>query len=204
MIARLEMDRGNRVNGGTTWLIGAVAGLVALVVGVLSATPASPVVGGAAGQSVGAITGRVTLTDPPEPRMVAVTTDQTVCGTEVEDQAVVVDGSGGLANAVVLVGGVPWSGAPLGRVHQQRRLLLPSARAGAADPNGGSRSRARTIRSTRRTPTTTGSAPCSTSPSRSPAWRSSGRSGGPGPCASSAILMAGCGAGCTCLTTSER
>jgi len=112
MIARLEMDRGNRVNGRTTWLIGMVTGLVALVVGVLSATPAAPAVGGAAGQSVGSITGRVTLTDPPEPRMVAVTTDQAVCGTEVEDQAVVVDDSGGLANAVVLVAGVPWSERP--------------------------------------------------------------------------------------------
>ena len=106
------MDRGNRVNRRTTWLIGTVAGLVALVVGVLSATPAPPAVGGAAGQGGGSITGRVTLTDPPEPRMVAVTTDQAVCGTEVEDQAVVVDDSGGLANAVVLVAGVPWSERP--------------------------------------------------------------------------------------------
>ena len=106
------MDRGNRVNGRTTWMIGMMTGLVALVVGVLSATPAPPAAGGAAGQGVGSITGRVTLADPPEPRMVAVTTDQAVCGAEVEDQAVVVDGSGGLANAVVLVAGVPWSERP--------------------------------------------------------------------------------------------
>ena len=89
-----------------------MAGFVALVVGVLFATPAPPAIEGAAGQDAGSITGRVTLTDPPEPRMVAVTTDQAVCGTEVEDEAVVVDGSGGLANAVVLVAGVPWSERP--------------------------------------------------------------------------------------------
>ena len=106
------MDRGNRENGRTPWMVGTVAGFVALVVGVLSATPAAPAVEGVAGQGAGSITGRVTLTDPPEPRMVAVTTDQAVCGTEVEDQAVVVDASGGLANAVVLVAGVPWSERP--------------------------------------------------------------------------------------------
>ena len=106
------MDRGNRVNGRTTRMIGMVTGFVALVVGVLSATPAPPAFEGAAGQGAGSITGRVILTDPPEPRMVAVTTDQAVCGTEVEDEAVVVDGSGGLANAVVLVAGVPWSERP--------------------------------------------------------------------------------------------
>ena len=105
------MGRSNRVNGRTTWAIAAVAGLVALVAGVLAEElPAAA--GGGAGQGAGSITGRVTLTDPPEPRMVAVTTDQAVCGTEVEDEAVVVDGSGGLANAVVLVAGVPWSEPP--------------------------------------------------------------------------------------------
>ena len=106
------MDRGNRENGRTPWMVGTVAGFAALVVGVLSATPAAPAVEGVAGQGAGSIAGRVTLTDPPEPRMVAVTTDQAVCGTEVEDQAVVVDASGGLANAVVLVAGVPWSERP--------------------------------------------------------------------------------------------
>ncbi len=88
------------------------AGLVALVAVALVATPGSPAAGAGKGQGAGSITGRVTVTDPPEPRMVAVTTDQAVCGTEVEDQAVVVDGSGGLANAVVLVAGVPWSERP--------------------------------------------------------------------------------------------
>lgn len=43
--------------------------------------------------------------------MVEVTADQQVCGDEVEDRAVVVDGSGGLANAVILVAGVPWGDA---------------------------------------------------------------------------------------------
>ncbi|MCY4123522.1 MAG: carboxypeptidase regulatory-like domain-containing protein [Acidobacteria bacterium] len=101
----------SRGSSGLTSGSGA-AGLVALVAVALVATPGSPAAGAGKGQGAGSITGRVTLTDPPEPRMVAVTTDQAVCGTEVEDQAVVVDGSGGLANAVVLVAGVPWSERP--------------------------------------------------------------------------------------------
>jgi hypothetical protein len=92
--------------------IGIGASVVALVTGVLAARSASPAAGGGEGQATGSIAGRVAVTDPPEPRMVAVTTDQAVCGTEVEDQAVVVDDSGGLANAVVLVVGVPWSERP--------------------------------------------------------------------------------------------
>ena len=101
----------SRGSSGLTSGSGA-AGLVALVAVALVATPGSPAAGAGKGQGAGSITGRVTVTDPPEPRMVAVTTDQAVCGTEVEDQAVVVDGSGGLANAVVLVAGVPWSERP--------------------------------------------------------------------------------------------
>ena len=104
------MGRSNRVNDRTTWAIAAVAGLVALVASVLGEE--LPAAWGGAGQDAGSITGRVTLTDPPAPRMVAVTTDQAVCGTEVEDEAVVVDGAGGLANAVVLVAGVTWSERP--------------------------------------------------------------------------------------------
>ena len=87
-------------------------GIVVLVTGVLAAPSASPAARGGEGQATGSIAGRVAVTDPPEPRMVAVTTDQAVCGTDVEDQAVVVDDSGGLANAVVLVAGVPWSERP--------------------------------------------------------------------------------------------
>ena len=86
--------------------VGAVAGVLALVAGALAAS--SPAAGGGEGQETGAIAGRVTVTEAPEPRMVEVTADQPVCGDEVEDRAVVVDGSGGLANAVILVAGVPW------------------------------------------------------------------------------------------------
>ena len=88
--------------------VGAVAGVVALVAGVLAASASSPAARVGEGQETGAIAGRVTVTDAPEPRMVEVTTDQPVCGEEVEDRAVVVGGSGGLANAVILVAGVPW------------------------------------------------------------------------------------------------
>ena len=106
------MDCRNRVNGRLKSGIGAVAGLVALVASVLAAAPAAPAAGSGGGQGDGSITGRVTVANAPEPRMVAVTTDQAVCGTEVEDQAVVVDASGGLANAVILVAGVPWRERP--------------------------------------------------------------------------------------------
>ena len=108
------MDSRNRVKGrmASGIGIGVFCVVVVLVAGLRAAAPASPVAGGGAGQGDGSITGRVMVTDPPEPRMVAVTTDQAVCGVEVEDRAVVVDASGGLANAVVLVAGVPWSERP--------------------------------------------------------------------------------------------
>ena len=64
-----------------------------------------------AGQAAGAIAGRITLEGTVEPRMLEVTTDQAVCGAEVEDRAVVLDESGGLANAVVIVAGAPWGDA---------------------------------------------------------------------------------------------
>ncbi len=105
------MHRRNQFNEGIASRIGIVAVVLALVAGALAASPVNPG-GGGEGQGSGSITGRVTLIDPPEPRMVAVTTDQAVCGTEVVDEAVVVDASGGLANAVVLVAGVPWSEPP--------------------------------------------------------------------------------------------
>ena len=62
-------------------------------------------------QAGGAISGRISLDGTVEPRMLEVTADQAVCGNEVEDRAVVVDGSGGLANAVVIVAGAPWGDA---------------------------------------------------------------------------------------------
>ena len=62
-------------------------------------------------QAGGAISGRITLDGTVEPRMLEVTADQAVCGNEVEDRAVVVDDSGGLANAVVIVTGAPWGDA---------------------------------------------------------------------------------------------
>ena len=62
-------------------------------------------------QGVGSIRGIVTVTDSGDTtlRMVDVTADQPVCGDQVEDRVAVVDPSGGLANAVVIVTGVPWN-----------------------------------------------------------------------------------------------
>ena len=59
-------------------------------------------------QATGVIVGRASVDTIPDRNMVAVTTDQAVCGDEVEDRATVVDADGGLANAVVIVTGVPW------------------------------------------------------------------------------------------------
>ena len=105
------MGAGNRMELRMSSRAGAIAALLALAAGVLAAAASSPAGAGGEGQETGAIAGRVTVTDAPEPRMVEVTADQAVCGEEVEDRAVVVDGSGGLANAVVLVAGVPWGDA---------------------------------------------------------------------------------------------
>jgi len=62
------------------------------------------------GQRTGLIVGTVTIDedDVPEMQMVDVTADQGVCGAEVEDQVAVVDPSGGVANAVIIVSGAPW------------------------------------------------------------------------------------------------
>ena len=59
-------------------------------------------------QATGTIRGIVTVDAVPKKRMLKVTTDQAVCGTEVEDQATLVASMGGVANAVILARGVPW------------------------------------------------------------------------------------------------
>ena len=70
--------------------------------------------GSAAGraQASGTLTGLVSVDAVPEKIMVTVDTDQMVCGDEVEDQATVVDSSGGVANAVVVVSGLEWDADP--------------------------------------------------------------------------------------------
>tara|TARA_B100001167_G_scaffold187495_1_gene149754 strand:- start:297 stop:1004 length:708 start_codon:yes stop_codon:yes gene_type:complete len=62
-------------------------------------------------QGVGSIRGIVTVADSVDTtlRMVDVTADQSVCGERVEDRAAVVDPSGGLENAVIIVTGLPWN-----------------------------------------------------------------------------------------------
>ena len=67
------------------------------------------VAGGTEGaQLTGRITGRVSVATPPIAEMVSVTTDQGVCGQEVEERSAVVDSEGGVANAVIIVKGLPW------------------------------------------------------------------------------------------------
>lgn len=63
-------------------------------------------------QGTGTLTGRITVDTVPEKVMVAVDADQMVCGDELEDQTTLVDPSGGVANAVVLVNGLEWEADP--------------------------------------------------------------------------------------------
>lgn len=63
-------------------------------------------------QTAGVLSGLVTVDTVPGKAMVKVDTDQMVCGEEVEDQAAVVDASGGVANAVVVVNGLEWADDP--------------------------------------------------------------------------------------------
>ena len=59
-------------------------------------------------QGTGTVTGIVVTDATPDARPVAVTTDQAVCGNQVEDRVAVVDSQGGVANAVIIVTGAPW------------------------------------------------------------------------------------------------
>ena len=63
-------------------------------------------------QAAGTITGLVTVDVVPNIAMVPVDTDQAVCGDQVEDRAAVVEPSGGVANAVVVVAGAQWTVDP--------------------------------------------------------------------------------------------
>ena len=63
-------------------------------------------------QNTGVVTGVVKVDSIPDMETVDVDTDQAVCGTTVEDQAALVDPSGGVANAVVLVNGLEWIADP--------------------------------------------------------------------------------------------
>ena len=63
-------------------------------------------------QGTGTLTGRVSVDTVPDKVMVTVDTDQMVCGDEIEDQTTLVDPSGGVANAVVLVTGLEWDADP--------------------------------------------------------------------------------------------
>ena len=64
------------------------------------------------GQSTGTLSGLVKVGDVPERVMVEVDADQAVCGEEIADEATLVDQSGSVANAVILVSGLPWSADP--------------------------------------------------------------------------------------------
>jgi hypothetical protein len=86
------------------WIL--TAGLVGTLVFVARGT----LLGGQ--QNTGVVTGVVKVDSIPDMETVDVDTDQAVCGTTVEDQAALVDPSGGVANAVVLVNGLEWIADP--------------------------------------------------------------------------------------------
>lgn len=70
-------------------------------------------------QSAGSITGTIT-TSAKGLAPVRVTIDQKVCGTELPDNAIVVDSAGRLANAVVILTGVkPFDSLPLAQGRRQ-------------------------------------------------------------------------------------
>ncbi len=79
--------------------------VVVLLAAVASLAPSSSVTGE---QATGTIQGTVSVAAAPPPGTLEVTMDQPVCGERVPDETVVADGSGGVANAVITVGGVPW------------------------------------------------------------------------------------------------
>ena len=63
-------------------------------------------------QGSGTVTGVVKTQNIPDVVSVAVDTDQVVCGREVEDQTTLVNSSGGVANAVIVVAGAAWTVDP--------------------------------------------------------------------------------------------
>ena len=62
--------------------------------------------------ATGTIAGLVNVDNVPDRVMVTVTTDQAVCGDQVEDRAQLVDPSGGVANAVIIVSDLAWTTEP--------------------------------------------------------------------------------------------
>ena len=102
---RTAERRAERMSVTGTSRFGVSAILIALMAAVAGLAPSSPVSGG---QATGVIQGKVKVASPPTPGTLETTTDQAVCGESVPDETVVADASGGVANAVVTVGGVPW------------------------------------------------------------------------------------------------
>jgi len=90
--------------------------------GVLWLLPWSPAA--RAGQGTGTIQGVVKAATVPAAATIKVTTDRQVCGDTLPDHTFAVDGSGGLANAVISVPGVPWPEAPQAPTLNNTRCLF--------------------------------------------------------------------------------
>jgi len=89
------------------WRAGAGAVLVAsALVGASVLAVAVPLQGGV--QATGAITGIVTMDNPPPASTVEVNTDPAVCGDTVPNEEIIADAAGHVANAVVRLAGVAW------------------------------------------------------------------------------------------------
>jgi hypothetical protein len=80
--------------------------------------------GAAVASAQGSITGTITTTAKGAPP-VRVTIDQKVCGNELPDEAIVVDAQGRLANAVVILTGVPRAAAAEPMVSNEKCRFAP-------------------------------------------------------------------------------
>ena len=89
-----------------------LAGVVITLTWTMTTTGLDRPAADAGEQGAGTIAGVVRVDSVPARVMVEVSTDRPVCGDEVEDRATQVDASGGVANAVIIVKGVPWTTAP--------------------------------------------------------------------------------------------
>jgi hypothetical protein len=114
------------MNGETTGSVNRAARRLrhGAVAAIALATLFGPGIAPAAAQSTGTITGVVT-TSARAPRPIRVTIDQRVCGATLPDQSVVVDGSGRLKNAVVVLTGVKGGPLPEPTITNEKCAFVP-------------------------------------------------------------------------------
>lgn len=103
-----------------------------LTLGILGACAGAALASTSHAQSTGSISGTIT-TAAKGLAAVRVTIDQKICGTELPDNAIVIDGQGHLANAVVILTGVKRAAPPETIVTNEKCHFAP--RVQIAKPN---------------------------------------------------------------------